>query len=92
MSPAGYILSVWSPIGHTEGIFSVSGILLVTRRVYSQCLVLVMSMPLCPFLWQSVAECESRKAVALAEAAYADAFRKENPPPQAAAVQVPIDN
>jgi hypothetical protein len=27
------------PIGHTQGIFSVAGLLLVTRRVYSQCLV-----------------------------------------------------
>jgi hypothetical protein len=39
VDPDRYILSVWPPIGHTQGIFSVSGLLLVTRRAYSQCLV-----------------------------------------------------
>ena len=38
-SHRGYILSIWYPIGHTEGIFSAFGLLLVTQRVYSQHLV-----------------------------------------------------
>jgi hypothetical protein len=41
----GYILSIWYPIGHTEGIFSASGILLGTQRVYSHPLIPHLSVP-----------------------------------------------
>jgi hypothetical protein len=37
------ILSPWLPIGHTFGIFSVPGFLLVTRSEYSQSLLFYWS-------------------------------------------------